>query len=43
MKQEKYISGNLNDKITKEEHIKRHTLKEDTHDFSCPYCEGLKV
>ena len=31
----------MNDKITKEEHIKKH-LAEYTHDFECPYCEGLK-
>ena len=36
----------IGDKIyfdfTKEEHIKKHTLKEDTHNFNCPYCEGVK-
>ena len=32
----------MNWKITKEEHIKKHTLKEDTHDFDCPYCEKVK-
>jgi len=24
--------------ITKEEHIKRHTLKENTYNEECPYC-----
>jgi len=28
--------------FTKEEHIKKHTLKENTHCFECMYCEGLK-
>jgi len=28
-------------KITREQHIKKHTLKEDTHCFECPYCEGV--
>ena len=28
--------------FTKEQHIKKHTKKENTHDFSCPYCEGKK-
>ena len=23
-------------------HIQKHTKKENTHDFDCPYCEGLK-
>jgi len=28
--------------FTREEHIKKHTLKENTHCFECPYCERLK-
>ena len=27
--------------FTKEEHIKKHTLKENTHCFECAYCEGV--
>ena len=32
----------MNENITKKEHIEKHTKKENTHDFECPYCEGLK-
>ena len=32
----------MNMKITREQHIRKHTRKENTHDFECPYCEGVK-
>ena len=28
--------------FTKKQHIDRHTKKENTHEFSCAYCEGVK-
>jgi len=27
--------------FTKEQHRKKHTLKENTHSFECKYCEGV--
>lgn len=31
-------------KITKEQHIKRHTLRENTYNEKCPFCNGeIKV
>jgi len=28
--------------FSREQHIKKHTLRENTHDFECPYCERVK-
>ncbi len=36
------INGKDYKDFSKEEHIRKHTLKENTHCFECPYCEGLK-
>jgi len=37
-----YINGIEYKDFTREQHIKKHTKKENTHCFECPYCEGLK-
>lgn len=29
--------------ITYEQHIKKHTLKENTHCFECPFCEDWNL
>lgn len=36
------INGKEYLNYTKEQHIKKHTKKENTHEFKCPYCEGVK-
>lgn len=35
------INGKQYLNFSKEQHIKKHTLKEDTHCFKCPYCENV--
>lgn len=27
--------------FTKQQHLKKHTKKENTHCFECPYCENV--
>jgi hypothetical protein len=36
------VDGKEYKDFTKEEHIKKHTQKENTHCFECLYCERLK-
>lgn len=36
------INGKDYKDFSKDEHISKHTLKENTHNFDCPYCENVK-
>lgn len=31
----------MNWNITQKEHERKHTKKENTHNFECPFCENL--
>ena len=37
------IKGKEYKDFTEEEHIKKHTRKENTHCFECPYCERVNL